>query len=159
MASSQQIPPEDQKLEVTIIRAIPKRLPSGFNCCLIINIYIPEFTETKQRKLIFHLNEILIEPVITNHTKNGKPLLYIAGDFNNANNKYLYNTFNVYQVNSKPTNKNNDKCLDILLTNAPKCYVTKNQPPFGNSDHELVIAIPPLHKYKITRPVQIKVAK
>ena len=60
-ASSQQIPPEDQKLEVTIIRAFPKRLPSGFNCCLIINIYIPEFTETKQRKIIFQLKN-LIEP-------------------------------------------------------------------------------------------------
>ena len=49
--------------------------------------------------------------------------------------------------------------LDILLTNAPKCYIPKNWLPFGKSDHKVVSAVPLLYKYKLTRPEQTKVAK
>ena len=68
----------------------------------------------------------------------------------------LTQAFDVYQINKLPTNINQNKCIDIILTNAPNCYNTFNLPPLSTSDHNVVIATPNHHKYKQTRPKQIK---
>jgi hypothetical protein len=151
-----EIPLDDQKLELQIIRAYPSRLPRGYTSCIIINVYLPEFVEAKQKKLIYQLKNF-IEPTVSKLNSNGKPLLFILGDFNGANVQPLLSAFSLYQINNKPTNKLHTKCLDILLSNAPKCYNCTNRPPFGKSDHDLVLAFPNLHKYKETRPKQRKI--
>lgn len=42
----------DQKLELMIIRAYPHRLPRGYTCCIIVNVYLPEFESIKTTRII-----------------------------------------------------------------------------------------------------------
>ena len=84
-------------------------------------------------------------------TSNGsKPLIIIAGDFNGANVSTLCNANQLYKVNESATRGRN--CLDLILTNAPKCYQSELWPPLGKSDHSVVVAIPPLHAYNYSKP-------
>lgn len=83
--------------------------------------------------------------------------IYITGDFNNANTQVIQNAFDLDQINNKPTNRNQDKCLDIILTNSPKCYHCINLQPIGKSDHDIVVAYPNSRRYKKTRPPLVKI--
>ncbi len=150
------IEPKDQKLELSIIRLYPDRLPRGYTICLVANVYIPEFIDNKQKQLIYQLKD-LIQPVFSKFSTNGKPLLFLMGDFNGANTNPLIKAFDLYQINSLPTNQKDDKCIDIILTNAPKSYNTINLPPIGTSDHKTVLARPDFNKYTSTKPKQLKI--
>ena len=115
-----------------------------------------ESNKKQQAQLIFQLISI-IDATIFNNTRLSNPLLIIVGDFNGANVQPLITTYKLNKSNHKPTRAG--KCLDIILTNAPPCYISHVQPPFGNSDHLIVTAWPLNYLYKATRPKQLKIPR
>ena len=75
--------------------------------------------------------------------------LLLCGDFNRLNIKRITTQFRLKQLVNKPTR--GERILDLVLTNLPHLY-DKNSvqtlPPFGLSDHNVVILRPK------TRPVR-----
>jgi hypothetical protein len=65
-------------LELTIIRA---RTPRRFSCILGAVVYVPEFSAARQRSSLGQLSHAL-EDHVAKHSKNCKPLIFVAGDFN-----------------------------------------------------------------------------
>ena len=121
------------KLEIVISRTRPPRLPFGYSCCLLVCVYIPEFEPNKQRDSVWQLI-IALEDIFSNCTGSNLPLTYIAGDFNGADIKPLCRQFSLKQVNHEPTHRAG-KCLDLVLTNAPDCYIAKTRLPVGPPSH------------------------
>jgi hypothetical protein len=148
----EKIKPEDDKIEFQITRVFPKRLPRGFTSCFIVNVYLPEWGPT-QKHLISKLIAS-IEPPFTKLTSNGIPLIYIVGDFNDANVQQIKTQFKLKQINHKATI--NNKCYDIILTNSPNCYKVFNLPEFGKSPHQTVAIKPIKSKYNTTIRENIK---
>jgi hypothetical protein len=141
------------QLELTIAKLQPTRLPREFSTLIAVTAYIPEWATNKQTNAIFKLIRALEDPIASN-TKNGKPLIYVCGDFNGANTKPLCNAYQLHQINTEPTR--NDKVYDIILTNAPACYTTTTMHAIGKSDHKVVVARAPQNKYSLTRPASTK---
>ena len=52
-----------------------------------------------------------------------RPLVIIAGNFNGADLSPLCRSFKLYPVNQAPTHIDG-ACLDVILTNAPRCYTS-----------------------------------
>ena len=102
----------------------------------------------KASALVAQLQQGIAEAV-NKCTNSNRPLIFIAGDFNGAIVSPLCKEYDLYQLNKKNTRK--EALLDIIITNAPKCFTCSNRPPLGNGDHQVVIATPPLSLYKKTR--------
>ena len=173
------------KIELTIARTRPPRLPFGYSCCLLVCVYLPEYTAAKQRSSINQLINA-IEDAVINCTSANQPLIYIAGDFNGADVKPVCSRYNLRQLNSDPTHIAG-KCLDLILTNAPFCYNIETLLPIGppcllvsdrddrssdeseleddlkdyqprnTSDHNVVKAFTSLLAYKATRQPRRKI--
>ena len=137
------------KIELKMVKAYPNRLPRGYSYALVICVYIAEFTTSKQKAAMWALNSQL-ENALTKTSNGSEPLIIIAGDFNGSNVSTLCNANQLYRVNESATRGRN--CLDLILTNAPKCYQSEIWPPLGKSDHSVVVAIPTLHAYNISKP-------
>ena len=152
-----QLEEKDQELEYLIAKMRPKRLPRGYTTCLIVLVYLPHWIPKVQQALIYQL-KAAIEFAVLKCTKHneGVPLIYVAGDFNGANLNPILNdsAFKLHLVNTKPTRKG--KCLDQVLTNAPKCYTALNLPPLGQADHEIVSIRAFNDAYKNTLKPQLK---
>lgn len=73
-----------------------------------------------------------------------KPLIFIAGDLNGANNASLLNTHQLKRLNYEATRGSN--VLDVILTNAPNCYRVTTSLAIKLTDHKVVIADPPTTK-------------
>ncbi|XP_065643027.1 uncharacterized protein LOC136074618 [Hydra vulgaris] len=144
-----------QEIELTIARVYPKLLPRGYSSCLVICAYIPVWSKSEQRNASYQLAQ-LIEPAITRCTIGNKPLIFLAGDLNGCPTDFICRSHQLIHLNTHSTRKTS--ILDIILTNAPKCYVSNTLPSFSNSDHLVVVSQPPLNLYKSTRPVPHKVA-
>ena len=82
---------------------------------------------------------------LTEATKNSsfgtKPHIIVACDFNRANTSFLTTTLYLYKINIGATHKKGG-VLDIIFTNAPKCYTAKVWNSIGKSDHKIVVALP-----------------
>jgi exonuclease III len=143
-----------QEVELTIARAYPKQLPRGYSSCLIICAYIPVWSKSAQRNASYQLAK-LIEPAINCCTIENKPLIILAGDLNGCPTDFICRSHQLNHLNAQPTRKS--ATLDIILSNAPKCYVSNTFPSFGNSDHLVVVSQPPLNLYKATRPAPRKI--
>ncbi|RNA24747.1 RNA-directed DNA polymerase from mobile element jockey [Brachionus plicatilis] len=115
-------------LEFTITRTRPHRLRRGYSCVLAVAVYIPEFNVSRLRSSITQLCHALEEPV-TKCSSNNKPLIFVAGDFNGADVRPLCTKFYLRQINREPTRA--AKCLDIILSNAPDCYISETRNPLG----------------------------
>ena len=152
-----QLEEKDQVLEYLIAKMRPKRLPRGYTTCLIVLVYLPHWIPKVQQALIYQL-KAAIEFAVLKCTKHneGVPLIYVAGDFNGANLNPILNdsAFKLHLINTKPTRKG--KCLDQVLTNAPKCYTALNLPPLGQADHEIVSIRAFNDAYKNTLKPQLK---
>ena len=165
------------QLEVIIVHAKPVCLPRGYSCVLVAAVYIPEWTLARQRSSIGQLLHALEDPV-TKYSGTNVPLIFVCGDFNGCNVKPLCDKYHLRQINHDATR--GTRCLDIVLTNAPECYISSTRAPLGpprpnanqdlthdtgpieefeatSSDHEIVVATAPLHLYKSTRPTQRKI--
>lgn len=134
-------------LETTTIRFRPQRLPRGYSSCLVSSVYIPP--SNNQSAEINSLCDHLTDSIDSN---SGKPLLLICGDFNKAKASTIKTQLGLYQVNSEPTRKK--AVLDLILSNAPKCYTIKNREPIGASDHQTVTATPNRQLYKAITKVK-----
>ncbi len=133
------------KLELTIVRIKPKRLPRGYSCVIVVCVYIPNWGPTLQNSSIGQLIQA-IAPVITNNTSSDHPLIYICGDFNGANTSPVSRALTVHQLQSGTTRL--DRTLDIILTNSPNSYQTTIRSPIGRSDHSTVEASSSSTQYK-----------
>ena len=120
------------KVELSIIKLSPKRLPRGYSSCLIICAYIPEWVVTKQNTSMWQLGK-MIENAITSNTNSNKPLVFVAGDLNGVDIGTFCHEYKLHQINKNPTRK--ERCLDVALTNAPKCYSSQNWPPLDSGSN------------------------
>lgn len=127
---------EGCNLESTTIRFRPQRLPRGYSNCIVSTLYIPPA----------EVNSLCDQLTDSIDSISGKPLLYICGDFNKAKTSSVKTQLGLYQVNSEPTRKK--AVLDLILSNAPKCYNIKNREPIRDSDHRTVTATPNRQKYR-----------
>ena len=136
-------------LEVTSVRLRPNRLPRGYSTCLISAVYIPPSS-----------NQTIEINALTNHLTDavdlcpGKPLIYTCGDFNKANTSLIKSQLGIYQLNKKPTRKK--AVLDLVLSNAPRCYTALNKKPIASSDHDVITVTPNRHLYRSVTRVKKK---
>ena len=134
-------------LELSIVRAYPKRLPRGFSSCLIVCAYIPTWSTSSQQKAIAQLNQAISGPV-SQCTVGNRPLIILAGDLNGANTNTICSSYELRQLNKAPTR--NEAVLDIILSNSPSCYMCCNHPSIGRSDHQVVFASPKFSLYQLS---------
>ena len=147
-----QIDNDDEKkdtiLETVCIRTKPNRMPGGYGSCVTFCTYIPPDTEAKKNEAMANLI-VFIDKVMNKIGTNNKVLLTIMGDFNKTDTSLLKRKYDCHIVSKKATRKGN--LLDLIITNAPKCYHNYNQKPIGNADHDIVIAVPFENKPKKVR--------
>ena len=107
-------------LETTTVRFRPKRLPRGYSKCLVTCVYIPPIYNKQAEidSLYNHLEGIY-------EADTSPPLTFVCGDFNKAKISSIKSMFDLYEINKKPTRKNN--VLDLILSNAPKYYIDKTR--------------------------------
>ncbi len=146
-------------MDLVIVRAFPPRLPRGYSSVLIACVYIAEFRQNnkeslRQKVAIYQLASAL-ESATANSSLGNKPLIIIAGDFNGASTKYLCDSLQLYLINKSATRGKNT--LDLVLTNAPKCYNPSNWPALGESDHMIVLCKPSQSLYKACIPATVKI--
>ena len=141
---------DDISLEVTAASFRPHKLPRGFPDVIVFGVYLAEFERSRQSKGILRLKEA-IENALVSGNRNSRPLIFVAGDFNGANVSPLLSSLRVHQLNRHATR--GERCLDLILTNAPKCYASETWPELGASDHKTVVALPPLSRYRERLPV------
>ncbi len=108
-------------VEISIAKFKPARLPRGCNVCLVICVYIPKWTKARKEAVIYQLRQAIDIPISKCITDN-RPLIMIGVDFNGANISSLCADHNLHQLNKEATfsKGKSNKCLDIILTNAPK---------------------------------------
>jgi hypothetical protein len=128
-------------LEITTILARPHRLPRGYSTCIATAVYIPPLPNqaTEMIALSQHLARFIDDCP-------GTPLIFVGGDFNKAKTSNINNQLGTYQINEAPTRKN--AVLDLILSNAPKCYTATNHQPIGSSDHQIITTTPSNKTYK-----------
>jgi hypothetical protein len=141
---------DDINLEITAARFRPYKLPRGYPDVLVIGVYLAEFEKCRQSRGIYRLKEA-IENALVSGNRSSRPLILVAGDFNGAIISPLLSSLQIYQVNKHATR--GERCLDLILTNAPKCYVSETWPELGASDHKTVVALPPSSRYRERLPV------
>ena len=157
-----EIQTDNQLLESITIAVNPKRKPRGFSNCFITGVYIPPGgnggnKDKEMKEAVKQLNNKITE---TSQLKSPNPLLFILGDTNGVDLKPINRTHGTYQINKKATRKakkQKEQLLDPILTNAPRCYRCINLPKLGNSDHEMIKAIPQAKEYAKTRPEAVTV--
>ena len=87
-------------------------------------VYIAEFgnNTTRQQAAVFQVAHVII--TASKSSSIGiRPLIIIAGDFNGADTSYLCSTLKLHKLSGESTHKKG-RSLDLILTNAPKCYAT-----------------------------------
>ena len=155
---------DNQLLESITVAVNPKRKPRGFSNCFITGVYIPPGgnggnKDKEMKEAVRQLNNKITETSQLN-VKSPNPLLFVLGDTNGVDLKPINRTHGTYQINKKPTRKakkQREQLLDPILTNAPRCYKCTNIPKLGNSDHDIVKAVPQAKEYAQTRPEAVTV--
>ena len=116
-------------------------------------VYIPEFNKTAGNRALWQL-QYYFDKALSNTKYCNKTLIIIAGDFNKADPTSFCRTNQVRRLNYTPTRK--EKCLDIILTNAPNCYKVETWPQLATSDHAVVLAQATISGYTNSKPKPIK---
>ena len=126
--------------EVLWVWLRPRRLPRGVPCLVVGSIYHPQFVDDKAMLEYLSSSLSVIEGF---HPGCG---LMLCGDFNRLNISRLASQFKLKQLIDKATR--GDRTLDLVLTNLASLY-DKNSveilPPFGLSDHNVVVLRPKSH--------------
>jgi hypothetical protein len=144
-------------VEYVIAKARPPRLPRGYPNIIICGVYIAEFNDKQRQYQAIAILISAIEKALDSDSgarQGARPLIMVAGDFNGANTKPLCSVFQLHQLNKMATR--GDRCLDLILSNAPHCYNCENWPELGSSDHKTVIAIAPEYLYREQLPPPVK---
>ena len=113
----------------------PNRLPHGFSCIVAGVIYHPPKTDGPL------FRDHLFRSLALTETRYPNCGLLVTGDFNRLNIDCLLNHFRLKQIVKVPTRKK--ATLDPILTNMHEYYSPPQAyPPFGLSDHNVVVATP-----------------
>ena len=124
-------------LEVLWVRLTPKRLPRGFTCLVIGVIY--HLPRADDHEMLSYLS-ISLTTIESDYPGCG---LMLSGDFNQLKVNRLLNQFQCKQMVNVSTRA--DKTLDLIITNLYSFYAkdsVEKHPPFGLSDHNVVILNP-----------------
>ena len=124
-------------LKVLWVCLAPKRLPRGFPCLVISVIYHPPNAD--DREMLSYLSTSLTT-IESDYPGCG---LMLAGDFNRLKVNRLLNQFQCKQMVNVPTRV--DQTLGLIITNLYSFYANDSVekcPPFGLSDHDVVILNP-----------------
>ena len=124
-------------LEVLWVRLTPKRLPRGFTCLVIGVIYHPPRADDHEMLSYLSISLTTIESDYPGCD------LMLSGDFNQLKVNRLLNQFQCKQMVNVSTRA--DKTLDLIITNLYSFYAkdsVEKHPPFGLSDHNVVILNP-----------------
>ncbi|KAL0153662.1 hypothetical protein M9458_051027 [Cirrhinus mrigala] len=132
-------------VEFMFVKCRPFCLPWEFTAIVIVTVYIPPCTNTKDA-----LRE-LYSAISEQQTNNPYGFFIIAGDFNHANLKSVLPKF--YQHVNFATRGNNT--LDLVYTTEKNVYKAEPRPHLGYLDHISVMLIPACRPLlKLTKPVQ-----
>jgi len=139
-------------IDLKIVKLRPTQLPRGFSSVLAVCVYIAEFSsdKTRQDAAIYQVT-FAISAAAKCSSIGIKPLIIVAGDFNGANTSYLCSSLQLHKLSDKSTHKKG-RPLDLVFTNAPKCYTTKILEPLGKSDHNVVYCYAEQPDYKSLLP-------
>jgi hypothetical protein len=155
-------------MDLKIVKVDVPQLPRGFTSVLAACVYIAEFcrvsTDSKGKKTtkpsprqygaIKELTHAISSASKASSIGN-KPLIFLCGDFNGADTTYLCKTIGLHQI-SKIATHNKGGALDLIFTNAPKCYSTQVWPPLGLSDHNVIYSYADQPSYRSLLPTPIK---
>ena len=113
----------------------PNRLPRGFSCIIAGVIYHPPKVDGPL------FRDHLFRSLALTEARSPNCGLLVTGDFNRLNIDGLLNHFRLKQIVKVPTRKK--ATLDLILTNMHEYYSPPQAyPPFGLSDHNVVVATP-----------------
>ncbi len=133
---------EEEHIGSKWITVRPKKLPREIHILIVGAIYHSPKSDNlaEQFAMILHIQTSL-EQMLQKHPN----VEIIAGDLNKLKTSILASCFHLKQIVNVSTRKKNT--LDKILTNLKKYYLD----PFtvgklGNSDHEIVVAVPSVTK-------------
>ena len=129
---------EDEMLEVIWIKVMPRRLPRKFSCILVGCLYYTHHTDFLQ------MHEHVITGIDTITRKHPDCGVWLIGDFNQFNDKFLVSHYRFVQMVNILTR--GDAILDKFWTNMAELY----SPPLsiselGKSDHNMILLQPMAH--------------
>ena len=125
------------------------RLPRGIPCLIAGTVYHPHFNDNVSDSILL---DYLCETLTTIEGEYPGCGLFLCGDFNRLNIRRLTSQFRMKQLLNKPTR--GDHTLDLVMTNLPHLYdnnAVQTLPPFGLSDHSVVIVHPKARPTKLGR--------
>jgi hypothetical protein len=135
-------------IDLKIAKLKVSQLPRGYSSVLAACAYIAEFSSdtVRQEAAIYQVAHAII--AASKCSSIGiRPLIIVAGDFNGANTSYLCSTLKLHKLSNNSTHKKGGS-LDLVFTNAPKCYSTQLWKPLGKSDHKVVFCFAEQPTYK-----------
>ncbi len=130
-------------MEVLSVWLRPKRLPRGVPCVIIGTIYHPPNADDSEMLDYVSTTLTIIEG---QYPGCG---IFLAGDFNRLNVSRLSTQFKMKQLVRSPAR--GDRILDLILTNLAQLYDRNSVqvlPPFGLSDHNVVLLHPKVRSPK-----------
>ena len=124
-----------QDHEIVWLHLRPTRLPRGFSCLIVGVVYHPPGAEDNS------IRDHLFQSFALAESKFPNCGFIVAGDFNRLDVTRIKKHFRLKQIVKSPTRK--DVILDFVLTNLNDHYVSPEIfPPFGLSDHNIIMASP-----------------
>ena len=139
-------------IDLKIAKLKVNQLSRGYSSVITACAYIAEFSndKTRQEAAIYQVAHAII--AASKCSSIGiRPLIIVAGDFNGANTCYLCSVLKLHKISSKATHRKGGS-LDLVFTNAPKCYRARLWKPLGKSDHKIVLCYAEQPDYKSLLP-------
>ena len=139
-------------IDIQIAKLRVNSLPRGFSAVIAVCVYLAEFGDdaVRQRAAMYQLT-FAVEHVTSGCKSGTKPLIFIAGDFNGADTSSLCHALQLHKLSTAATHKHG-RTLDLILTNAPKCYSCEIWEPLGKSDHSIIYGTATQAKYNALLP-------
>ena len=110
-------------------------MPRGFSCLIAGVVYHPPGAEDNS------IGDHLFQSFALAESRFPNCGFIVAGDFNHLDVTRIKKHFRLKQIVKSPTRK--DVILDFVLTNLNDHYVSPEIfPPFGLSDHNVIMASP-----------------
>jgi hypothetical protein len=148
-------------VEIKLVKVKAHQLPRGFSSVLVVCVYLPIFgrNTTQQSAAVWRIVNIVEQSVKCSSIGN-RPLIFIGGDFNGADHSPICRALKVHKLNAGSTHTKGGE-LDILLTNAPRCYSIDTASPLVSykgvlSDHKTIIALPTEANYIAQLPPPVR---
>ena len=133
--------------EILWLQLRPNRLPRGFSCLIAAVIYHPPKADDKL------IRDHLFKSLTTVESRYPNCGILLSGDFNRLDINSLLRHFRLKQIMNVPTRQN--ATIDLVISNLHEYYSPPQAyPPFGLSDHNVVMAAP-IHGKRKTNTKQV----